>query len=195
MEFVEFQANEIYEEVTLDGLNYQKTLNHVREQADNFDVRGKIEVLEKIRDKFQGAYDEHLKECTEENPNECGTNKKYMKILYFLNQDITSKQQALATTVPEGKSDFTAKERAEADDRIDQILQELNELKTGQEIIWTDLTNELNELKEMYYLNKKHWRQLFVGKLAEMVGAGIVSETISKKIADTINPLYNQLLG
>lgn len=115
-------------------------------------------------------------------------------MINFLKRDLKSQEEDIATSIPEG-SDFSEEDRSNANSRIDDILSELEKLKMGQEIIYTDVLNELNEMREMFFLNKKTWRQLLTGKLVEMVAAGVVSETISKRIADTINPGVTNLLS
>jgi len=90
---------------------------------------------------------------------------------------------------------FSYNEEQLLNSKIDQILKDLEDLKTGQEILWTDLTEELNELKELYNLGKKNWRQIFMGKLLDMVAAGVISETVSKEIAKAIAPAFKSFWG
>lgn len=45
----------------------------------------------------------------------------------------------------------------------------------------------------MYFLDKKNWSQLFMGKLTEMIASGVVSETMSKEIAGLIKSNYTEL--
>ena len=96
------------------------------------------------------------------------------------------------------QSGFTEKEKKEMNAKVDQMIEmlktEFETLKTGQEIIWTDMKADLEELKLFYNLSKKNWRQLLIGKFTEMVAAGVVSETISKEIVEFINPIAGNLL-
>jgi len=78
---------------------------------------------------------------------------------------------------------------------MEKMMAEFETLKLGQEVIWTDMKKELEELKELYHLSKKNWRQLLIGKFTEMIAAGVVNETISKKIVEFINPVMANLLG
>ncbi|MES2874185.1 MAG: hypothetical protein V4708_10715 [Bacteroidota bacterium] len=41
---------------------------------------------------------------------------------------------------------------------------------------------EFQELKDFFILGKKKWYQLFLGKAAEMVISGVISETASKEL-------------
>jgi predicted transcriptional regulator len=96
------------------------------------------------------------------------------------------------------RSVFTDGEIKKMNDKLDRmnelLKKELDVLKNGQEVIYTDVLNELGELRQYYNLPKKNWRQMFSGKLGEMVAGGVVSETLSKKIVELINPAVDKLL-
>lgn len=83
---------------------------------------------------------------------------------------------------------FNYEERLILNDKIDKIPQTLELLMIGQEVLLNEIKKEMNEMKEMYSLPKKTWRQVFFGKLAEMVFGDIISETISKKIIEVFIP-------
>lgn len=194
MDLINFQAGEIFEEINNEGMSYEHALNFIRGKSELYQNKEWLNLLINLRARYQETYDEHLKVCRAEIPTDCATNKWHIQLLYFLNEDIKSLEQEIATTVP-GDSDFSPEDRQKTNLQVDAILAELEKLKMGQEIIWTDVMNELNELKEMYYLNKKTWRQLLTGKLTEMVSAGVISETISKGIVEAINPVADKLLS
>jgi len=69
-----------------------------------------------------------------------------------------------------------------------------DEIKLGQEAIWTDIREDLEELKALFFLGKKTWRQLLFGKVAEMTVSGIVSDTISKWVEDILKPELLKIL-
>jgi hypothetical protein len=91
--------------------------------------------------------------------------------------------------------EFTEDEIEMLNAKLDGVLEDLSKLKAGQEVIYTDVLKEIEELKYLYSLGKKNWRQLFKGKFIEMAASGLVSETVSKRIADIINPVINNLIG
>jgi hypothetical protein len=90
--------------------------------------------------------------------------------------------------------EFTFDEMTAMSQKLDKVLQELQVLKAGQEVIWTDVVNELNELKAHFSLGKRNWKQLFLGKMMDMVVSGVISETLSKRIAEVVNPTLSKLL-
>jgi len=78
-----------------------------------------------------------------------------------------------------------AYDEMEMRDRVDEVLERLNTMGLGQEILF----NELQELKEMYgKLNKKNWGQLLKGKLVDLALGKVVEN-------DTIKFVYEQLTG
>ncbi len=107
---------------------------------------------------------------------------------------VKSKGVQLNSPQDQANTTFSEQDKNDLSNKIDKVLSELEKLQTGHEIIWTDMKEELDELKEMYHLNKKNWRQLLTGKITEMLAGGIVSEAISKKIVDSINPTIEKLL-
>jgi hypothetical protein len=113
------------------------------------------------------------------------------------NEDVTEKEFYDYKAAESIKEDgfFSKVEIKEMNKRLDEILQTVSELKAGQEVIWTDLLKEIEELKKMYFLNKKNWRQVLAGKFSEMVIGGVVSETLSKQIIESVNPIIKNLLS
>lgn len=121
-------------------------------------------------------------------------------LIFIVNKGIGTyaKSEYLKAVIPVGSpkpSDFSSQDIEKMNNTINDLLGELEILKAGQEVIWTDIMEELNELKELYFLKKKNWRQLLTGKVAEMVASGMVDQTISKHIVDAINPIISNLIG
>jgi len=89
---------------------------------------------------------------------------------------------------------FTYEEMQSANDKLEIIIEDIQKLKAGQEVIWTDVRKELEELKALYFLGKKNWRQLLLGKLTEMTAAGLVGDTLSKAIEEMLKPIVSTFL-
>lgn len=74
-------------------------------------------------------------------------------------------------------------DKAQMDKRIDEIMERLNSLGLGQEILF----DELQDLRETYVkLSKKSWGQLVKGKLVDLSLAKIIDN-------DTISYVYEKL--
>ena len=135
------------------------------------------------------GYDKHLTLC--EYPNDrskCVVNKNYENTLFFIQNERDEIIESLPST------DFSLQERTDINESLQKILADLDKIKMGQEITYDDLITELNDLKEFYYLNKKHWSQMLIGRLTEMVASGVINETISKDIVETVTKHYSGLI-
>ncbi|WP_157243288.1 hypothetical protein [Olleya marilimosa] len=135
----------------------------------------KLHFISIIRNFIQNDHDKHYKDC--KNRENCNELKDYNKSLFFIDGIRTDYGIKL------NKDDiFSENEKKNYNNKLDQILHDLQEMKQGQEIIYNDLLEEIEELKKLYFLGKKNWKQLLAGKTVEMVAGGIVSETVSTQL-------------
>ena len=149
----------------------------------------KLEFIDHLMTLLKQGYDKHLTRC--EYPNDrgkCAINKNYENTLFFIQNERDEMIESLPST------DFSPQERTDINESLQKILADLDKIKMGQEITYDDLIAELNDLKEFYYLNKKHWSQMLIGRLTEMVASGVISETISKDIVETVTKHYAGLI-
>lgn len=168
--------------------NYNEVINKVKYGANEIHSKfDKIKFLNIHLDLVNEKYDKHLLVC--KNPEICQDNIDYESIAYFLRQEL----EGLDVIINEDT--FTIEEKNKGDERLDQILKELQELKLGHQIIYDDLLSEINELRGLYYLGKRKWYQMLVGKFVDMAVSGVVSETISKQIIESIKPDFTNLIG
>lgn len=168
--------------------DYKKIINSAKDQVDDIDLQtDKIKFLNVILEVNNRVYDRHKPNCTD--PETCQINFAHEYIQYFLAQELSR------LGVPLNEDTFTVEEKQNSDSKLDQILKDMEELKTGHRIIYDDLVNEMNELKELYFLGKKKWYQMFAGKCIDMTVSGIISETISKEIISSIKPAFKHLTG
>jgi hypothetical protein len=114
--------------------------------------------------------------CTDKE--NCPANKTYENSLFFLQIELDELEVSLSD------QDFSTLEKTQMDKKLEEILDEIKLLRLGQEITFDGLSEELDELKALYFLDKKTWKQLLLGKLTDFTAAGMVSERISKPILD-----------
>ena len=88
---------------------------------------------------------------------------------------------------------FTYDEMQTTSSNLDIIIEEIQKLKLDQEAIIA-IRKDIQELKALYFLGKKNWRQLLFGKLAEMAASGVVSDTLSKAIEELFKPIVSKFL-
>ncbi len=182
-DFIKFKFNE--------RSKYNEFIDKIRSQLYEYRKDShKLEFIEHIMTLLKLGYDEHLKTC--EYPNDrsqCLVNKNYENTLFF----IENEREELIENLPQ--TEFNYQEKSAINESLQKIIADLDKIKMGQEITYDDVMIELNELKEFYFLNKKHWSQLLIGRLSEMVAGGVISETISKDIVSTIAKNYDGLIN
>lgn len=149
--------------------------------------KDKLKYLTVVSQYVQEESEKHAKEC--KNPATCGTSKTQREATYFINQMLEEYGIGI-----NNEEVFTTEEKYENDRKLDDLLQEIEKLKMGQEIIYDDLIKEIEELKNLYFIGKKNWYQNLAGKSLEMVASGVVSETVSKKLISIAGVTFNKLI-
>ena len=74
-------------------------------------------------------------------------------------------------------------------------MKDLNEVKLGQEIIYDDLKEEIEQLRNLLFLGKKKWHQLFLGFVVEKTTEDIFSATVSSEILKIMSENSDKILA
>jgi hypothetical protein len=148
----------------------------------------KIQFLERLKYLYKDSYDQHLSGCTAVIKSDCPTNQIHEDILFFLQEELEIYDNSL------DNAEFSLKDKEQANEAFERLLYEINLIKLGQEITYEDLSNEIEDLRNFYFLNKKNWTEMFIGKLSQMVASGIIGETVSKEIVNFIRDNYPRLI-
>lgn len=181
MNFAEQRADDIKRRYIANGLGeIERLKSKIKENLYEFiDDSDRILYLNIIAESNQQGYEKHLKVCTDINV--CHINKDHEHLAYFINKQLYE----LGIQINEDM--FTAEEKQSAEDKLDKLMNELEEIKLSQTVTFEYLFNEMEELKKHFYLGKKKWKELFIGKGIEMTLSGIISETVSKKVLSAFN--------
>jgi len=148
----------------------------------------KLQFIERLILLYKEAFDKHLPSCTATNKSECPENQFYEDVIFFLQEELENLERTLDL------NEFSPTERKTINENLEKIIYEINLLKLGQEITYDDFKDEFDEMRDHLFLNKKNWTEMFVGKIAQMIAGGIISETISKEIVKLIKENYPRLL-
>ena len=188
MEFITKIANNfVTENLAHSVSNYPEIIDEAKRQLYKIDAQlDKIKFLDIILEANNKAFDRHKLKYT--SPDKCLTNLGHESINFYLLQEL----DRLGIQINEDT--FSNEEKSSAETKLDKILKDLEELKLGHQIIYDDLMKEMNELKELFFLGKKNWYQLLAGKCVSMVASGIISETVSKGILNSITPIVTKLI-
>ncbi|OLY93655.1 hypothetical protein SAMN05444008_114134 [Cnuella takakiae] len=189
MDIILKKAKQFTDRYFLGGVShYQDIIDAAKNDVYDIDnPADKIKYLNFILDRNNKDYAEHKPVC--QNPENCSYNYTYETIAYYLTQELNR------LGVHFNDDTFTEEEKEQAESKLDKILKDLNELKLGQQVIYEDLSKEINELRDLYFLGKKKWYQLFIGKSVDMVASGVVSESISKQIIEEVKKSLPALIG
>jgi hypothetical protein len=189
MDIIVKQANKFSDNYFNGGIfKYEELLKATRNKVNEIDnTFDKIKFLNVVLEKNNSEYEKHKPDCSD--PDNCRYNFAYESISYSLMQELNR------LGVNFNDDTFTDIEKKETESKLEKILSDLNELKAGHQIIYEDLAKEINDLKELYFLGKKKWHQLLIGKGVDMVASGIVSETVAKQIIETVKVSFPHLLG
>jgi len=177
--YIENKANELIVEHIQRGLwKIDDLLSEISNQL--FEIKSdkdKIDLLTLILEANELKYQNHHLECT--SKNDCPTDKKHIKINYFLHQE-------LEEIGVRPSDNFTYEEKENCNEKLDEILQTIinaNQIISDQV---EELKAEIEELKHLYVLGKKNWKQQFVGKLKSMVFSGVIAEATAEPIIEGV---------
>ena len=159
--------------------SYQEFLQLINQELLQYSqFSHKVQFIETIMFEVKKEYDEHLPNCN--SKEDCRYNLFYESVIFFLNE--------LRLGHSENLTDLEFKEADIIRYRtgIDDILKKLNEIQVGQQFTYDDFSDQFEELKNYFFINKKSWNNMLAGKLLEMIAAGVISETVSKHIVSVI---------
>lgn len=186
--YIDIHAEEIVSRYLLHGISdADKLIDKVTSELYRINsIEDKFRFLQIILVGNESALQEHLIDCT--NHNDCDTNKKHYKVNYFLQQELHD----LGFDIP--KDSFTSDEKNDFNQKLDAIIDALIENDKMVQDQINQLKQEIEELKALYIIGKKNWKQLLLGKTGEMVASGIVSEAVSKPLFDIAKNTFQHLI-
>ncbi|MBP9134684.1 MAG: hypothetical protein KBF75_11695 [Saprospiraceae bacterium] len=146
----------------------------------------KVKFIQTILEKANNDLIDHKLGCKKEN---CGYDFGVENIKYNLNQELEDLGVVL------NEDTFTFEEKSSVDEKLDKILKDLNEVKLGQEMIYDDLKEEIEQLRNLLFLGKKKWHQLFLGFVVEKTTEDIFSATVSSEILKIMSENSDKILA
>lgn len=149
--------------------------------------KDKLALISAILERNEIEYQNHLNDCT--NRSNCQTEKQHIKVNYFLQQEL--EELGVVAT-----DNFTWEDKENCNDKLDEILRTIINTNELVDESVQALRNEIEELKTLYVLGKKNWKQQFAGKMSDMVFSGVVSELTAKPIIENVlKPSFEFIAG
>lgn len=180
MMYIPRQLAEDFWEENCDYINSKEFIPKAREAAHEIDAKGdRVVFLTDIMAKVTAALEGHGA-CG--NPH-CTVEPSHQKAIYFLRQELTR------LDVVVDQDPFSSTERDIIFERLEQILNELAQIKEGQGIVAQDV----EDLKDLMYLGKKIWHKQYVGTITGWVASGMVTEATAKPLLEVMRNALSQL--
>jgi len=188
MEIVSEIAKDFFEGHYYYSENTKSFISEVESELLNLGSKfDKLNFLSIIKTSVESENELHKEKCREDGV--CDVEKEHLKTIYYLKNLIEENG-----IVEKLNDTFSESEKIDYSEKLDKIISDLDELKKGHEIIYDGLSEEIEELKNLFFLGKRNWKQLLAGKTVEMVTGGIISETVSKKLIDLTGIVTQNLL-
>jgi uncharacterized protein YggL (DUF469 family) len=192
-QYINTLSNDIANRYIKRGLGDEnKLIDIVRKEL--FEIKSEqdqLALLTIILEANETAYQKHLEECLDRK--NCETNKKHERVTYYLQQELREIGFQMNDDY------FSSSEKEVCNTKLDEILQTII---NANEVVFDHvetLRTEIEELKNLYILGKKNWKQQFAGKMTDMTLSGVVSELtakplIEKVLSPSIEFIQNNLL-
>lgn len=186
-DYIQRKANQIVDYHISHGIgDPKKLIGIVRDEL--YEIRSdkdKLLLLTTVLEANDSEYNKHLLVC--KNKTGCSTNQDHEQVAYYLGQELSD----LGIELDEDA--FTREEKYQANEILDNILQEIKDLKDGQQLIYDDLIKEIEELKNWYILGKKKWSVLCASEIGNAVASGVIAEATAKPILGFIKDIPKYL--
>jgi hypothetical protein len=146
--------------------------------------------LERIRYRIKLGWENHNLNCPHiKSGQKCHNDENYENSLFFVQNEIDEINSNIEPI------HLSVQEKETVTQLLNKIVSDLDVLKMSSEFTYNDIINEIEQVKSLYFLDKKSLSQILIGKLTEMIAGGLVSETISKEIIDVINSNYPEIIA
>lgn len=144
----------------------------------------KIIFLERLFILFKINYDRHQKYCTVSACNNCRFTVFYEITLFFIQNEIDLYERKISSKY------LKRNERISINLKLDKFIRNLDENTFNNPINYQIFKNEIDDMRHYYYLNKKKWRQLFIGTITELENKKIISALNGKVLIAEIDSIY-----
>lgn len=187
MNIIEKEAEKFFDRLYRNGKvnNLENLKSHITTKLYDFNRdRDKLDFLKIIRQKSVEDKEEHMKSCSG-----CGYGEEREIGIFAIDQEIDDINRFYSYQ-PKGEDEFTSEQESELHNKLNEILDKLEEQGFGQQIIF----EEIEDLKNHFNLGKKNWFQLLKGKVVDLTLKEVLKKTIVKEIYNTLSEGYDSVI-
>lgn len=141
--------------------------------------RDKLDFLKILKVNCSNDIEKHMKNC-----NGCGYDKERNIAIFTIEQEIDSINKYYSFE-PKEEEEFTLEEESRLHSKLNKIIDNLQKLSYGQQIIF----DEIDELKNHFNLGKKNWFQLAKGKFFDLT----VEKVVVVEMFDNLSEGFEQV--
>lgn len=185
MNVVKHHVNDFFKQLVISNCDYNLFINEANKYVRHYksDIQKTI-FLERIFMITKAKYDRHLKFCSKEDALKCRFKKYYEIVLFFLQSEIDDLERKISNKY------FNKNTRLLLNSKLEYFIDSIDSSIFYDERDYIVFKNELIEMKNYYYLDKKSWRHLFLGKIFELQNKKNISRETSEKIIEQTDSLY-----
>lgn len=142
----------------------------------------KVFFLENLLVLVDGKLERHLVFCSSKD---CRFVNYYKTIIFYIKNEIDYYEGVLP------KAHLSKEERYNINQEINAMMKSLLDLKEKNINKYSYFIYEIKEMKNYFYLEKKIWKQLFVGKIYDLENNDIINLTHRKILLSKLNLISN----
>ncbi len=187
MNIVEKEADRFFNRLYRNGKTntLENLKSHITSKLYDFNRnRDKLDFLKIIRQKSVDDRDEHMKKC-----NGCGYGEERNIGIFAIDQEIDDINRFYSFE-PKSEDEFTSEQESELHNKLNDILNKLEQQGFGQQIIF----DEIEDLKNHFKLGKKNWFQLLKGKVVDLTLKKVLNKTIVQEIYNQLSDGFEQVV-
>lgn len=187
MNIVEKEADRFFNRLYRNGKTntLENLKSHITSKLYDFNRdRDKLDFLKIIRQKSVDDRDEHMKSC-----NGCGYGEERNIGIFAIDQEIDGINRFYSFE-PKSEDEFTSEQESQLHNKLNDILNKLEQQGFGQQIIF----DEIEDLKNHFNLGKKNWFQLLKGKVIDLTLKKVLNKTIVQEIYNQLSDGFEQVV-
>jgi len=177
MNLIKRQADDYFNRESTELISADLFLNDVKNYVLRYDdPSARIVFIERIIFLLRNKYDRHLLHCSLHESGSCRFVKFSESVLLYLQYELRKLENVLSS------ADFKLYERNDFNLTLKNIVDGMNIIGIDNLFDYRTFRKEIEEMNEFYFLNKKIWHQLLLGKLVEMAGNNVIEASVYSEI-------------
>jgi hypothetical protein len=130
--------------------------------------------------------------CPHENQTDCPLENQTSILLFAIDQEV---EDVIRFVEDISEHSFSSAEQSQLYQTINEVISKLKEMELAQSAGMEVLYEELIDLKERLNYDKKTFKQLVFGKIAESIAGGVIDKALGAQIYSSLTNGLNTFAG